>query len=612
MCPRPLPMPHARRLFRLVFAVAGSVMLASCGGSGGDTVAEPPAPPPPPPPPVAPPAVASVGIAPTSLSLEVGQNAPLAATVRDGGGNVLSDRTVSWSSATPAVATVGASGASVTVTAVAPGTSVITASVGTVSASVTVTVVATPAAVDIVAGGAQRGLLNRPLADSLVVRVRVRSSSGAAIGNIAVSWTANGGTFSPATVTTNAQGEARVQFTPTAASSSASATMAGLTPANFSFTARGGGPCTLTPSAATQRFSLGPTDYTLSLRSAAPQRIAVVYVDYPGLAATETPAALMSSVVEPGLAQLRAMSYNRLDISAVAFPTWYRMPKAVNEYDWTTFAGHRAFLLDVLSITDAAIDYSGFDAIFVFSPPTSNKPISPTFNGGSTANVVADGRNFGNAVTFGTDVRSFGPSITAHETLHMLGLVDLYAFTPAGGEFYPGNQFKYVGAWSLMSNVFVPGHILTWEKRKLGWIDESQVDCIDAAGGVETVLTPNSVVGGRKMVVLPMDASSALVVEVRDPLGLTAGLDANLCAGGVLLYEVDARTPTGQGPARVIGARASATGSLFTRCGPWSDGPFGFGTSPVLSYTHAPTNTQVTVVRQEANGAVRVRVKRQS
>lgn len=603
-----LPDLSSRRLHRGMLYVMSALLLSSCGGSSGDTVTEVTPPPPPAPPPVVPPAVASVAVLPTTVSLEIGQSAPVTATVRDANGNVLTDRTVNWSSATPAVATVGASGASVSVTAVAPGSAVITASVGTVTASVTVTVVSTPAALEVVAGNAQRGLLNRPLADSLVVRVR--SSGGAPLANTPVTWSATGGTLSQSTVTTNAQGEARVQFTPSAASSSVSAAVAGLAPSTFNVIARGGGACTLTPSTATQRFSLGPTDFTLSLRSTAPLRIAVVYVDYPGLAATETPAALMSSVVEPGLAQLRTMSYNRLNISAVTFPTWYRMPKVISEYDWTTFASHRAFLLDVLSVTDSAIDYSGFDAIFVFSPPSSNKPISPTFNGGSTANVVADGRNFGNAVTYGNDVRSFGPSITAHETLHMLGLVDLYAFTSAGGEFYAGNQFKYVGAWSLMSNVFVPGHILTWEKRKLGWIDEAQVDCLDAAGGVETVLTPNSAVGGQKMVVVPMDASSALVVEVRDNLGLGANLDNNLCAAGVLLYEVDARTPTGQGPARLIGSRASTTGPLFTRCGPWADGPFGFGTSPVLNYTHTPTGTQVSVLRAEANGAVRVRVKR--
>jgi len=548
--------------------------------------------------------VATVTLDPGTLSVEAGSSASLAATARDAAGNTLSDRPVVWSSSAPTVATISGTGASVTVTGVAAGSATISAVVGGVTGTLAVTVTATALAIEISTGSAQQGLLGRPLADSLAVRVR--TATGVAVPNATVTWNATGGTVSGATTTTDASGIARVQFTPTSASASVTAAMVGLSPANFSATARASGTCSLTPAPATQRFSLGPTDFTLSLRAGSPLRIAVLFVDYPGLAATETPAALMSSVIDPGLAQLRELSYDRINVTAVPFPTWYRMPKPISDYDWTTFAGHRAYLLDVLSITDAAIDFSSFDALYVFSPPSTNKPISPTFNGGSTANVIADGRNFGNAVTFGTDVRNFGPSIMAHETLHMLGLVDLYAFTPAGGTFYPGNQFKYVGAWTLMSNVFVPAHLLTWEKRKLGWIDDAQVDCLDGPGGVEVVVTPNRVAGGRKMVVVPMDVSSALVLEVRD----NTGLDANLCATGLLVYEVDARTPSGSGPALVLGSRVTTSGANFTRCGPWPDATFGTGTAPVLSYTHPATGTQVTVLGSEANGALRVRVKR--
>lgn len=589
--PTSAPFPRVSRSVALV-----CVLLAAACGGGGDGGGGPS--------PTAPVPVATVTVAPSALSVEVGASGSLTATARNAAGTALTDRPATWSSSAAAVASVTGTGLSATVTGVAPGTATVSVTIGGVTASAVVTVTSTPAAVEVTTGNGQQGLLGRPLADSLAVRVR--AASGAAIPDATVSWSATGGTLSSTTTTTNAAGIARVQFVPTSASATATATVPGLAPAAFTATARAGGPCALTPAAATQRFSLGPTDFTLSLRAGAPLRVAVLFVDYPGLPATETPAALMASVIDPGLAHLRELSYDRLNLTTVAFPTWFRMPRPIGDYDWSTFAGHRAFLLDVLSVTDASIDFSTFDALYVFSPPSASKPISPTFNGGSTANVVADGRNFGNAVTFGTDARTHGPSIMAHETLHMLGLVDLYAFNPAGGAVYAGNQFKFVGAWSLMSNIFVPGHILTWEKRKLGWIDETQVDCLDGSGGVEAVLTPNRAAGGRKMVVVPKDASSALVLEVRD----NTGLDANLCASGLLLYEVDARIPTGQGPAVVIGSRATTSGSLFTRCGPWADGTFGFGASPILTYTHAPTGAQVTVVATEASGAMRVRVRR--
>ena len=69
-------------------------------------------------------AVATVTVTPTPLSMSVGQTTQLTATLKDAAGNVLNGRTVTWSSSNPGVATVSAPGM---VTAVAAGTTTITA-----------------------------------------------------------------------------------------------------------------------------------------------------------------------------------------------------------------------------------------------------------------------------------------------------------------------------------------------------------------------------------------------------------------------------------------------------------------------------------------------------
>ena len=137
-------------------------------------------------------------------------------------------------------------------------------------------------------------------------------------------------------------------------------------------------------------------------------------------------------------------------------------------------------------------------------------------------------------------------------------------------------------------------------------IDESQVVCLDGPGGVEAVLTPNHAVGGRKMVIVPLDASRAIVIEVRT----RQGLDANLCGEGVLVYEVSAAIAPGAGPALILGSRASTSGTPYQTCGPWADGTFATGPGAVSSFTHAPSGTSITVLGPEASGAWRVRVKR--
>lgn len=81
--------------------------------------------------------VASVSITPSPLSMSVGQSTGLTALVRDDAGNLLSGRTVAWSSSNTAVATISPSGV---VTAVAAGTTTITATSEGKSGSATVTV----------------------------------------------------------------------------------------------------------------------------------------------------------------------------------------------------------------------------------------------------------------------------------------------------------------------------------------------------------------------------------------------------------------------------------------------------------------------------------------
>jgi len=85
------------------------------------------------------PKVAQVNIAtPASTTLKVGDTVTLTATAVDSTGATVPNQTFTWTSDTPAVATVDATGK---VTAVAPGTAKITAAVGTVvSAPVTLTV----------------------------------------------------------------------------------------------------------------------------------------------------------------------------------------------------------------------------------------------------------------------------------------------------------------------------------------------------------------------------------------------------------------------------------------------------------------------------------------
>ena len=87
--------------------------------------------------------VATVTLSPTAINLQIGQTSQLTVTLKDANGNVLTGRTVTWSSDNGSVATVSGSGL---VTAAGVGTATITATSEGKSGTASVTVSSVPVA----------------------------------------------------------------------------------------------------------------------------------------------------------------------------------------------------------------------------------------------------------------------------------------------------------------------------------------------------------------------------------------------------------------------------------------------------------------------------------
>ena len=145
-------------------------------------------------------AVASVRLTPTSVSLVEGQSAQLTADARDASGQVLSGRTITWSSSSPSIATVSSSGQ---VIAIAAGSATITAASEGRTATSAVTVAKRPVS-SLVVSPLQLSLLpgqNTKLsalvtdADGNVLSGRTVNFSSA---NTAIATVANDGTVTAA------------------------------------------------------------------------------------------------------------------------------------------------------------------------------------------------------------------------------------------------------------------------------------------------------------------------------------------------------------------------------------------------------------------------------
>src|SRR5690242_9553104 len=158
--------------------------------------------------------VASVTVSPSSASLFVGQTMQLGATMTDSVGNVLSGRTVTWTSSNPAVATVNGSGLAGAVTV---GSATITATsegrTGTAVISVSnvpvATVTVSPASASVLAGQTvQLGATTKDASGNVLTgRSIVWTSSTGSVATVNGNGLVTGVTAGSATITATSEGQ---------------------------------------------------------------------------------------------------------------------------------------------------------------------------------------------------------------------------------------------------------------------------------------------------------------------------------------------------------------------------------------------------------------------
>ncbi|MFT5223039.1 MAG: hypothetical protein ACI867_001349, partial [Glaciecola sp.] len=222
--------------------------------------------------------------------------------------------------------------------------------------------------------------------------------------------------------------------------------------------------------------------------------------------------------------------------------------------------------------------------------------------------IAVDGTTLLGAVTFGSDMFAWPRNLLTHETGHLLGLGDLYAYDTSKDP----DALRYIGGWSLMG--LISGHAqdaLAWSKYRLGWIDEVDLACVTEPGDTEVVLAPLSSLTGTRAVLLPVggDTDRMYVLEYRNG----TGLDAGSCAKGVLAYVVDQNgVMSGAGSHRVLDAQPGSNPAGQGACHHDLDdgvltpatGTFDLGDGLTATVTSLDSQATLTVRRASRFGAL--------
>ena len=141
--------------------------------------------------------------------------------------------------------------------------------------------------------------------------------------------------------------------------------------------------------------------------------------------------------------------------------------------------------------------------------------------------------------------------VLAHEVGHNFGLADLYA-VPNNSEMIDSFKGDTSGPWDLMGTLSSPGNEMSfWSRWLLGWLKDSQVNCItDASSASTTSLSPIGINDAQaKGIVIPLSRYTALLIESRRSVGYDSRLLAD--ETGFLVYKLDTRISSGTGPIKI-------------------------------------------------------------
>ncbi|NET35256.1 MAG: hypothetical protein F6K19_25050 [Cyanothece sp. SIO1E1] len=272
--------------------------------------------------------------------------------------------------------------------------------------------------------------------------------------------------------------------------------------------------------------------------------MAVLFVDFDDVPATQTVDSVFSIINPIAPDFFKETSYGRMELNLQPHYKWLRLSKMSDYYATAIYKGqpHLDFIQEAVDLADEQVDFSQTHIVLVLTNPKAKAlRQGPTFKSTDpTYHIKADGASIPTGITSGYDLNHWGGIWLAHETGHSLSLPDLYHF---GSD----NLNRYVGTFGLMGtcDAKAPGYF-AFERWMLGWLDDTQIFCHDSGDAIVD-LTAIEKIGGTKALIVPVDSTTALVVESRRKIGF----DRNMTKEGALAYVINTSLRGGNGPIQV-------------------------------------------------------------
>lgn len=284
-----------------------------------------------------------------------------------------------------------------------------------------------------------------------------------------------------------------------------------------------------------------------------------LFVEFPDLKDDGNPIRVWKTQQVPTVEKFyKIASYGKLDFKVDLIEKVYLINKSVLSYNLDTHhdappkpnAKPYELVLDAMNAADSDVDFAKYDFVNVVTPATT----LIGFEGATGIQGTFDGKLFQRA-TFGP-IREYVDSPPkynwlVHESGHLLGMLHPYSYENSG---------FIIPTWDLMGDAATPNpEYLAWNKFLLGWLDSSQINCLDSTSKTTSIhlitpLTENA--PGVKATIVRISETQALVIENRRRSSLNP-IEEN--QSGVLVYLVDGTINPGKGAVTILYSNLTRT-----------------------------------------------------
>lgn len=236
-------------------------------------------------------------------------------------------------------------------------------------------------------------------------------------------------------------------------------------------------------------------------------------------------------------------SFGKLAIETEFNSKWKSIGASPSSFAWfgsgaSTYRAHLDVINSALAALDQEVDYSKYDGVHVFfGTPESLRGGTAAFNSAPGNEIFFDGKRFASSSTYTSRVLlDWGvnsPKVLTHEFGHTLGLQDLYAYQKETDVY--SNIHRFVGHFDMMGFVSARSpSMLNWNKWRLGWLENSNVYCLEPATAMPALLGAANQNRIPSLLVVKTSGGERLAFEYR-PAGFD-DLPHNL--SGVVAYKI--------------------------------------------------------------------------